>query len=464
MRFIDIPTDVILCILYHCGTDKHFVAEKLLLTSKTLWHHFKNDHCKKFLVDSFPQRRQCDEAACRRQVAFCSKSNNIESLTCQTHRYEDSIPCVVTSKNIEKTWEILASHGHVNLLKLLSSKGAFADVSTTLRDKAIGNGHLGCARWIVDCGTCALPPSNSILKYFQTSNIAGVKASYMLGLRLCRNDILKSQKTLADEGLHTYLLGYPHSREVLFPGWFDTNWELRMAFYHLEVELVDFLISRGETVDVVCGDMVMIGASETRKRCDQKRRKFFHLFDLLESRGFRPDVVTMFYASTLNCRIGVFEFLLKAFRATAPSRHSITDVLYNCYRWDRVNHFRKILDNFAFTSMDLSSMLEQAICTNAPKIVTFLVDQCGARCKHSVIIPANRNVRTMMLSHLRSLLVAGAKFEDLQEIFIMSLEQGKMYHIGIGLLKSKYADHYYEWLNSEPWRQEAFKRMLYYRL
>jgi len=422
------PVDV-LCVLLERNIERHSIANKLLQTSHSMIKLLENNHvCRLLLIDN----TKCVRRSKRAKIAFGTS----------TYRHGKSLT-------------FYASSGYTALFKLIVKQFAIP-ISNKAKNKllrvALQNGAVGTVRYFSSLHNVSLPDSTVMIDYMRNGNSCAVKAAYSLGLRLNRAEICrKMADRLQVAGLHYYLEENLNMREISFPGWFDSNWEMRLAYYYGNHNVMQWLYEQyGLQPDSACMDMIMLSATDTMSPF-----KCLRYVELMHRTGWVADGITLHYGCLLGCIEPAFKSMMARslpIDAVDVATHGqfVWDLMSVCILHDRLALFKVIfgyyhkLNGFSYIS---PVVLENAIAYGAESICAFLVHEKDVQCDKSDLLPHDWDTSKQNMWHVRTLLIAGVAFPNIDQMFVESLDFGKLYCFGGGILKSPlYAKRYITWM------------------
>lgn len=457
-----VPTEIIHIILERADEHMYEVADKLVRVSRSVQSHFRNPHTLNVLVPMFPVWQTCSIPKCRKRARYVDLHG---ARVCERHGCDPSKKVFrPTAKNVRKTLDILARKGYTTLLKFFLTKDTDIVDLAKLCDSAVAHGKLGCARYL-QCYVRNLDtPTHQIFRWLQRHETATVKTWYSLGGRLCRMDLLEYvQREYLASKLCEYLLEWPHTREIMFPGWFDSNWELRLCYYFGNLDLIQWFLDMGRQKDVVCTDMFIVATSEGV--CPMKRARYMQMLDFVHQSEWKADATLLYNACTLGCRATVFEKIVTRaipLDQVQSSYPLLTQLVYACVRKDRANLLSKLhLHYWNVAYRYPSALLHLAIQWGSFDVVEFMVNKLNMKCIDGYLAPPSFDVLRRSVYQTKLLLKANVLFRDPETLFTLST-QG-VYHRGLveGLLMSKhYAKPYLDYMM----KQDATKDLLLSRI
>jgi hypothetical protein len=448
---------------------------KLLRVSHKVKNQLNNSYVRRKLLRNYPTRKRCSNGGCRSRGKFAEccneelkQNNNIISFYCKKHKTDSMTECISIEPNVYETLLHLSSHGYTDILKLYVSSYRKL-FNKTLVKEAILEGHTGTAEWFIS-EKLPFPDTSFLFTCIAKSYQLGAKTCIQLGMRLNQDAIKRiiPNNSIRYKYLRLYISDSPHQREVLYPGWFDSNWEFRLCCFFGNLELVKWLVEKGYGIyDSLCMDLCMSACTvDTPMQCRMENMQ--NMINHLLSQNSICDMLTLRYACVVNTRYPLVEKILHSIFGYAyliselpdsvqiEHRQWLWDLCLIAIQYNRIDIYKDI--RYRLLKYNLicqnTTTLEYAILYKSWTILRYFIKD-GIRCSFGYTYDLH-SVPSWIACLL---LIAGVTFTNEKlEIYEASLQCEFLLK---GLFKSNlYSQDYLAWIMEKSDRFAIFQEIL----
>lgn len=474
------------------------VADRLIRTRRQFRQMLDTCTFKKAITLRTAAKKRCTISKCRNPGEYCAKREDdgaerdlLQKLQrdllqrdlsqkdlsqraffCKKHREENMIRCLPMVPDPIATVLHMVASGYTALLKLYGIPTAKTiQEKNTLRNivnEAVLYGRFGTACYLISQGF-AVPSSNFMFDCFKKRHDLGVKTCYQMGIHFDRKTLMQVTQRRQFRQLNDYLSHSPNYRELHCPGWYDTNWEMRLSCYFCNSQLAKWFVdNKFGFYDRVCVDLCMLAGLEFFPPC-----RIAAIQSFISHLPVPCDATTLSLGCARDMRFSFWESFADGFFTPivqvsllvqlnpdrAENEKNILWQLYLCaIRRDAVQITRYLAGRLALFGLDVftATMLTHAINCKAWDVIGYFV-KSGIRCEKDFVYPDN--FHTLLTFRRQQLLAAGVKFDIPQtELFEMSLSD---HSLMIGLMKSPvYGKEYVLWSTRDAGVLDMFHQAL----